>query len=63
MFTISEPGIKTVTAGQTLPFKLGFSSETPSVTSSRDSVWFWKYARIRVGSNIYSTRRAVNGKL
>lgn len=40
LFTITEPGIKAVTAGQTLPFKLGLSSETSSVISSRDSVWF-----------------------
>lgn len=63
LFMITEPGIKAVAAGQTLPFKLGLSRETPSIISRRDSVRFRKYARIRFGSNIYSTHCAVNGKL
>lgn len=63
LFMITEPGIKAVAAGQTLPFKLGLSREMPSIISRRDSVRFRKYARIRFGSNIYSTHCAVNGKL
>lgn len=40
LLTITELGIKAVAAGQTLPFKLGLSKETPSVISRYSILYF-----------------------